>query len=424
MGFHPLAWLVVLLPLTGLADLNAADSGDPTTTRSASKGGAVTVIGIDAHKRTHTLVAVDAVGREVGQKTVPATSAGHADALHWVLTTFGPDCLWGVEDNRAFTGLLEHDLLAAAQKVVRVPPQLMARARKTARTWGKSDPIDALATARAALREPDLPIACHDADSWELKMLVDRREDLVGQRTATLNRLIQRMHLIDPTRAKPTKLHNVGNRRLLENFLQEQSGPQADIARGELADIAYFTDRIDVLTKRIATRVHNLGSTLIEIPGCAELVAAKLICESANMDRFRSEAAFARYAGVAPVPMWSGSSQGRMRMTRGGNRQMNVALHRIAIVQIGIAGPGRDYYQRRLAGGDTSLGAIRSLRRRLCRVVYSRLRVDYLRRQQVCAPSVDTSSAAPAWMQAVELSTSLATGPWAVLDEDPESDVP
>ena len=77
---------------------------------------------------------------------------------------------------------------------------LMARSRVSARTWGKSDPIDALAVARAVLREPDLPIACHDAVSWELKLLVDRREDLVGQRVAVTNRLLAPLHQIDPER--------------------------------------------------------------------------------------------------------------------------------------------------------------------------------------------------------------------------------
>lgn len=90
-------------------------------------------------------------------------SGAHGDALHWVATRFGGDVRWGVEDNRAVTGLLEQDLLASGMKVHRVPPTLMARSRASARTWGKSDPIDALAVARALLREPDLPEARHDS---------------------------------------------------------------------------------------------------------------------------------------------------------------------------------------------------------------------------------------------------------------------
>jgi transposase len=110
----------------------------------------------------------------------------------------------GVEDSRAVTGLLERDLMAARQRIVRVPPMLMARNRVSARTWGKSDPIDALAVARAVLREPDLPVACHDTVSWELKQLVDRREDLVAQRVAVINRLLARLHQIDTAAAGQT----------------------------------------------------------------------------------------------------------------------------------------------------------------------------------------------------------------------------
>ena len=107
------------------------------------------MIGIDAHKRTHTLVEVDEVGVKLGETTVEATGRGHASALRWAHRKFGAGVLWGVEDSRGVTGLLERDLMAARQRVVRVPPMLMARTRVSARTWGKSDPIDALAVARA-----------------------------------------------------------------------------------------------------------------------------------------------------------------------------------------------------------------------------------------------------------------------------------
>jgi hypothetical protein len=87
-----------------------------------------------------------------------------------------------VEDCRHVTGRPERDLLAAGEQVVRVPPRLMAGARVAVRALGKSDPIDALAVARAALREPDLPPAGHDPASWEVKLLVDHREHLIAER--------------------------------------------------------------------------------------------------------------------------------------------------------------------------------------------------------------------------------------------------
>ena len=116
------------------------------------------LIGIDAHKRTHTMVAVDAGGKKVGEKTVEATSGGHLQALNWAHTEFGRRIGCGRSRTlRAMTHRLERDLIDAGQTVIRVPPHLMARHRSTGRVRGKSDPIDALATARAAQREPGLP---------------------------------------------------------------------------------------------------------------------------------------------------------------------------------------------------------------------------------------------------------------------------
>src|SRR4051794_18464720 len=122
----------------------------------------MTVIGVDAHKKSHTLVAVDVVGRKVGEHTVPATDDGHAKAVRWARAAFGTDVVWAVEDCRHVTTRLERTLLTAGAKVVRVPPHLTARMRRSARTPGKSDPIDALQVARAAQREPDLPVAFLD----------------------------------------------------------------------------------------------------------------------------------------------------------------------------------------------------------------------------------------------------------------------
>lgn len=91
-------------------------------------------LGVDAHKRSHTVVAVDAVGKKLGEKTVPSTSIGHTAALNWARTKFGNDLEWGIEDCRTMTALLERDLLASGQVVVRVPPHLMSRSRSTSRT--------------------------------------------------------------------------------------------------------------------------------------------------------------------------------------------------------------------------------------------------------------------------------------------------
>src|SRR5271156_1245826 len=236
------------------------------------------VVGADVHKRTHTFVAVDEGGRKLGEKVVAATSAGHADAVMRARERFGVQVVWGIEDCRHLSARLERDLLTAGQQVVRVPSKLMAQTRASARTRGKSDPIDALAVARAFLREPDLPIASHDEVSRELKLLVDRREDLVAQRTSTINRLLWRVHELDPERApKPRSLDLAKHRNLLWQWLATQPGLVAELARDELADVIRLTDTIDALAKRIGERVRQVAPALLALPGCAELTAAKLI---------------------------------------------------------------------------------------------------------------------------------------------------
>jgi len=346
------------------------------------------VVGADVHKRTHTFVAVDEVGRKLVEKIVVATSAGHAEAVMWARERFGAEVLWAIEDCRHLSARLERDVLAAGQKVVRVPPKLMAQTRASARTRGKSDPIDALAVARAALREPDLPVASHDEVSRELKLLVDRREDLVAQRTSTVNRLLWRVHELDPERApKSRSLGLAKHRRLLGEWLATQPGLVAELARDELADITRLTVVINALAKRIGERIRNVAPALLATPGCGELTAAKLVGEAARVTRFKSEAAFARHAGVAPIPVWSGNTAGRVRMTRSGNRQLNAALHRIAVTQIRLDGLGRSYYRKRLAAGDSTTEALRCLKRRLARVVFNHLHTDHQNRLKPCQPA-------------------------------------
>jgi transposase len=336
------------------------------------------VVGVDVHKRTHTFVVVDNNGRKLAEKTVETTSAGHNKALNWARLHFGADVVWGIEDVRQFSGRLERDLLAAGQRVVRVPPSLTARSRAVSRSPGKSDPIDALAVARAVLREPDLPVACHDEVSREVKLLVDRREDLVAQRTATVNRLSGRVHELDPSRAaKPLTLNYANHRQALGDWLATQRGLVAELASDELADVARLTEAINHLGVRIRERMKVVAPSLLAVPGCGHLTAAKLIGETADITRFKSEAAYARYTGVAPVPGWSGTTSGQVRMTRSGNRQLNMALHTIALTQIRLDGPGAAYYRKRIAEGDSPPRALRSLKRRLCRVVFRCLESDH-----------------------------------------------
>ena len=210
---------------------------------------------------------------------------------------------------------------------------------------------------------------------------------LVAQRTATINRLRWRIHELDPQRApKAASLDLAKHRAALAAWLDTVSGLIAELARDELADITRLTEAIDALAKRIGDRVHQVAPELLALPGCAELTAAKLVGEAAGVRRFKSEAAFARHCGVAPIPVWSGNTAGRVRMTRWGNRQLNAALHRIAVTQIRLDGLGQAYYRKRLNAGASKPEALRSLKRRLARIVFHHLHTDHQNQTQACQP--------------------------------------
>jgi transposase len=345
------------------------------------------VIGVDAHKRTHTLVAVDQVGRKLGERTVPTTSDGHLAAVAWA-AQWSP-VTFALEDCRHLTRRLEADLLGAGQRVVRVPTRLMATARRSGRQPGKSDPIDALAVAQAALREPDLPTAQLDGPTRHVKLLCDHRRGLVAERTKLCNRLRWHLHELDPALEVPSR----GLRRYrvidqLADQLAAFDGTVARLARELLARCRELTVRINELERELRDLVRVLAPSLLAIPGCGVLGAAMLLGETAGAGRFRSKDAYARFNGTAPVPVWSGNSD-RVRLNRGGNRTVNTALHMIAVTQTRGIGPGKGYVDRRMAAGKTRTEALRLLRRRLSDVVYRALLADERRR----ATSDSTSKA-------------------------------
>ena len=343
----------------------------------------VVMLGVDVHKDTHTAVAADEVGRWLGERCVRATDAGHRQLVRWACGAFPQGRVWAVEDCRHVSTRLERALLAAGERVVRVPPKLMAGARDSARTRGKSDPIDALAVARAALREPALPAAAHDEVSRELKLLVDHREDLVAERTRMQNRLRWHLHELDPELDVPAR--GLDRLVVLDRLVTWLADRPAQLTTAQattlvcrlagelLADIRAITIRVTALEREITGRAERAAPRLLALPGAGGLTTAKIVAEAAGITRFRSEACFAMHAGVAPIPASSGRTN-RHRLARGGNRQLNAALHRIAVTQIRLHGPGRAYYQRRRAQGDTTMQALRALKRRLARVVFNLLR--------------------------------------------------
>jgi transposase len=191
------------------------------------------------------------------------------------------------------------------------------------------------------------------------------------------------VHELDPSQAsKPPNLKWANHREALGAWLATQPGLVAELARDELAEVTRLTEAINALAERIGVRVRDVAPALLALSGCGALTAAKLVGETADVTRFRNEAAFARYTGAAPIPAWSGSTLGQVRMTRSGNRRLNMALHTIAFTQIRLGGSGETYYRRRVAEGDSPAKALRCLKRHLCRVVYRHLLAEHNNRTQ------------------------------------------
>lgn len=330
-------------------------------------------IGVDLHKRSHTAVAVDERGARLDERTVRATPDGHLELRAWAAGL--GEHRWALEDCRGLSRRLEAELVRAGEAVVRVPVKLMAGARRSVREPGKSDPIDALAVARAALANPGLPAATLDGPERELRLLVDHRDGLVAERTRHIARL--RWHLLDlgVEEPAPRTLDRPAVQADLAARLAPAPGVEGRIARDLLERIVSTSTAIRAARAEIEALVAALAPTLLALPGCGPLTAAKIVGETAGVGRFRSAAAYARHNGTAPVPVWSGNAP-RHRLSRGGNRQLNCAIHRIAITQLWADERGRAYIARRRAAGDSKTEAIRALRRQISNEVYRRLRAD------------------------------------------------
>jgi transposase len=330
----------------------------------------VIVVGIDPHKKSHTAAALEAAsGAVIDQLSVPATEAGHRQLLAWMVS-LGAGVRVGLEDVREVSVRLERALIEAGLSVCRVPPALMGQARRAGRQRGKSDPIDAVAVARAALANPELPLARLAGPELALSLLVSHREDLVAERTRIQARLRGHLHVLDPGfEVPPRALERAIWLDRISARLESLGDMRARIAAELVADCRALTGRIDALGREIAHSAHARAPGLMAIPGCGPLTAAKIVAEVAGIERFGRPAQLARYAGVAPVPASSGQRT-RHRLDRAGNRQLNCALYRIAITQARLHAPARDYLARKQAEGQSRREAIRCLKRHLANVVF------------------------------------------------------
>lgn len=350
------------------------------------------VIGLDPHKDVLVAVAVDSNGRQLDVKDASARPRGYRELLTWA-RKLGRH-RWAVEDVRHVAGGLVRFLLAEGEHVVWVPTHMSADYRRRVRAIGKSDPIDALACARAALAE-DLPVAVPETDVREIKMLLDHREDLVGEMVRMCCRLRWHLHDIDPDFAATIparKLHRPKWNAMVVAFLREHEGGVAVSICLDLAErIKELGDRAGRLERELEERVKIEAPQLLELPGCGPMSAARIVAETGDPGRFKSAAAFAMFTGCAPIPASSGNSQ-RVRLNRGGNRRMNAAIHRIAITQKRMYPPAQDYLAARRALGNSNIEAIRALKRHLARRVFALLRGSGETRQ-VTRPAAEQAAA-------------------------------
>jgi transposase len=332
------------------------------------------VIGTDPHKQTHTFAAVDGASGELRRSETFATSTvGHERVLAWA-RGIGPERVWAIEDCRHVSGRLERFLLARGERIVRVAPRLMAGARRSARERGKSDAIDATAVARAALREgpATLPTAYLDDRALEIRLLLDHHDDLVAGRSDQQRRL--RWHLHDLWGAELVIPAGALDRDkwldlLARRLVRAEQAARTRIARELLVSIRQATKRIRELERELALLVAGYAPQLLEEQGLGPLTAAKLIGELAGAERFANDAKLARAAGVAPIPVSSGRKD-RYRLDRGGNRQLNLALHRYAVNKARLDPATAAYLARKQAEGHTRMGALRSLKRHLARRIH------------------------------------------------------
>jgi transposase len=331
------------------------------------------VIGVDVHKHELTAVAVDELGRQLD-----ALATTDDDALLAWSKRLGRRRLWALEDCRHVSRRLERVLQERRERLVRVPPRLTAPQRRRGRSRGKSDLIDALAVARAALREPRLDSPRpEEARLRELKLLVDHRDDLVDERRRCQQRLRWHLHELDPALRVPLGALDraVWLDRLARQLARREQATQVRIARELLGRCRSLTRSILELERELAQRTQALAPRLLDLAGCGPLSAAKLLCEIGPIDRFRSDAQLARHAGVAPLDASSGKHQ-RHRLDRGGNRQLNCALHRIAVTQGRVHPPARAYLERKQSEGKSRREALRCLKRQLARTVYTTLKSE------------------------------------------------
>jgi transposase len=363
-------------PEVGMSSAHANSSGkDPTETEVPAL--MKVLLGIDPHKASIAVAAVvEAGGKLVERASFPQDRAGLRALERWARRF--PERRWAVENAGGLGRHLAVRLAAAGECVVDVPPKLSARVRVlSSGNARKNDGLDALATALAASRNERLAAVDPEVGSEVLRLLSERREDLVAERTRALNRLHGLLRDLLPGGVTGTLSADRAARIL--RAIRPKGGASVRLRRRlaseVLRDVRTLDRKIADLNGRIEAEVEASGTTLTEIFGIGPVLAARIIGTVGDVGRFPTKAHFASYAGTAPVEASSGEVV-RHRLSLAGNRKLNYALHMVAVCQARSDVRGGEYYRKKLAEGKSRKEALRCLKRRVSDAVFRSLVAD------------------------------------------------
>jgi transposase len=333
------------------------------------------MIGVDPHKLSNTIVVIDGNEKVLAQHRFTNDRDGY-QALKMAARKYR-ERTWAVEGARGVGLGLAQRLVAEGEPVLDVPAKLATRIRALGGGSGrKTDNADAYAVAVAGLRAPDLKVVAADDTTTILRLLTDRRQELVEQRIASVNRLHDLLQQLIPGGAEPRLTAAKAKARLAAVRPRDEVGKARKLIAAEyVAELTGIDARLKDMKKRITAILTEHPTSLLEVRGVGPLLAAKVIAEVGDVRRFPSKHHFASYTGTAPIDASSGDNN-RHRLNRGGNRRLNHVLHIVAICQIRYPCDGQDYYRRKRAAGKTSLEALRCLKRRLSDAVFRQLLAD------------------------------------------------
>jgi transposase len=333
------------------------------------------LIGVDPHKASVAVAALDEVGELIECATFLQNRAGLRALERWAKRF--PERRWAVENAGGLGRYLAQRLAASGESVVDVPPKLSTRVRVLSTgNARKNDGLDAFATALAAWRNERLPRVDPEAASEVLRLLSERREDLVAERTRAFNRLHGLLRDLVPGGVAGT-LSTSRATRILRGIRPQGASARVrrQLASEIMRDVRALERKIADLNGRIEAEVEASGTTLIEIFGMGSILAAKIIGTVGSVARFPTKAHFASYSGTAPVEASSGEVV-RHRLSLAGNRHLNNALHMVAVCQARSDVRGGVYYRKKMAEGKSRKEALRCLKRRISDAVFKSLMAD------------------------------------------------